>query len=927
MSCGLNQQPFEMQPPGGGASAITLSNVGGGADLVNALSGGNYPIKTLLAGTNTNLVVGTNTITINSTGLTAGTSANNTIRWDGTNWVEDSFLQNDGTKVGVGALSTFGLFNSEGAHPNFTGRFWNTDAVGGAGIFRSQGTNDTLRVQQDGTGQGINIGMSGATGTDESIYILSNKLGGDHLTVRQNNGSGYEDMFRIMFTGEILSTAYKSTSPHAASYYSLYVDSATGLVYSQAAATGSITGASNVGTGDGWYKNETTGVLNFKSVLVANGLTKSAGTDEITISMPATSSTGILANNGGNWQASTILRVGTGGAGTGYVGIGTTPTTASHLSMLAATGKIVQFLQSFVDADILQLSKGGGSGNAINVDNYGTGTAVDIYSNIRTALSIQLGSTNTSPMISASKIGSGNFTVYGDGDIFTTGEASLGAGRALILNGATTIGGSVVSLFADAGVGMPYNLVFPPNQGGASTVLQNDGFGNLDWATISAGGLTYWTESEYTYSGQTGTKLIPNSVNTNQSVILSPKGTGFISAQQPDGTTAGGNNRGQYAVDLQRSRSASYMVASGNYSAIGGGQNNTVSGSHSTISGGIGNSISVSYVFIGGGELNQGNANWVFIGSGKSNAIYDSGKAVICGGELNVINSPTGFGNTGHSFIGGGYSNEINSDYSTIAGGNNSYIGSGTTNAIVGGETNSINGTGGYSFVGGGKSNSINATALHYNVIGGGTTNSIVESERCMILGGSNNQILVDADYSAIIGHNCIAEAGGKHSIIMGHGTKGKRYGERVMSNGALQSLGDNSFAEVLLLARTTSATPQEMFLGGVSGERFAISFNSTTLVKYRWVRRKLSDNTTVATHDFYVLVDKGATAASINIVAQWEDTCVTPKTGNDGSFVGGVDDIVVTADTTNGTLKFTATGQATTILWFVKAEVMEIIE
>jgi hypothetical protein len=40
----------------------------------------------------------------------------------------------------------------------------------------------------------------------------------------------------------------------------------------------------------------------------------------------------------------------------------------------------------------------------------------------------------------------------------------------------------------------------------------------------------------------------------------------------------GGNQRGLHAVDLQSARSAATQVASGNYSVIGGGQDNTASG-------------------------------------------------------------------------------------------------------------------------------------------------------------------------------------------------------------------------------------------------------------------------------------------------------------------------------------------------------------
>lgn len=60
-----------------------------------------------------------------------------------------------------------------------------------------------------------------------------------------------------------------------------------------------------------------------------------------------------------------------------------------------------------------------------------------------------------------------------------------------------------------------------------------------------------------------------------------PKGSGAFLAQFPDGTAAGGNPRGQNAVDLQTLRSAAAQVAAGNYSAILGGRDNALSGLYS----------------------------------------------------------------------------------------------------------------------------------------------------------------------------------------------------------------------------------------------------------------------------------------------------------------------------------------------------------
>ncbi len=69
-----------------------------------------------------------------------------------------------------------------------------------------------------------------------------------------------------------------------------------------------------------------------------------------------------------------------------------------------------------------------------------------------------------------------------------------------------------------------------------------------------------------------------SATDTNGDVRLSPNGTGAIS-------NGSGGARGDYATDFQRSRSSSSQVASGNYSAIAGGSDNTASGSWSAAAG------------------------------------------------------------------------------------------------------------------------------------------------------------------------------------------------------------------------------------------------------------------------------------------------------------------------------------------------------
>jgi hypothetical protein len=75
---------------------------------------------------------------------------------------------------------------------------------------------------------------------------------------------------------------------------------------------------------------------------------------------------------------------------------------------------------------------------------------------------------------------------------------------------------------------------------------------------------------------------------TNIGLAITPKGTGYLSAQVPDGATAGGSARGARSVDFQTSRTAATQVASGASSIILAGINNTSSG-QSSVSGGSNN--------------------------------------------------------------------------------------------------------------------------------------------------------------------------------------------------------------------------------------------------------------------------------------------------------------------------------------------------
>ena len=149
----------------------------------------------------------------------------------------------------------------------------------------------------------------------------------------------------------------------------------------------------------------------------------------------------------------------------------------------------------------------------------------------------------------------------------------------------------------------------------------------------------------------------------NADLALVAKGTGATLAQVPDGTTAGGNKRGTYATDWQKSRNSVTQVASGNYSVILGGDKNTASS---------------TYSFVGGGQYNVASTNT---------------HATVCGGLANTASGVT-------AFLGGGDSNIATQQNATVAGGNNNSA-TAQEATVAGGAYNAANGVG--SFISGGR--------------------------------------------------------------------------------------------------------------------------------------------------------------------------------------------------------------------------------
>ena len=213
----------------------------------------------------------------------------------------------------------------------------------------------------------------------------------------------------------------------------------------------------------------------------------------------------------------------------------------------------------------------------------------------------------------------------------------------------------------------------------------------------------------------------------------------------PPGTSApawsiqrgGGNPRGLHAVDLQSARAQATQVASGDYSVIGGGRNNTASGSLATVGGGEGNTAG-ELCTVGGGFGNTAGHYAATVGGGRDNnaTIY----ATVGGGRANSASNfyatvGGGRSNTATyaATVGGGWNNTANAPFATVGGGYVNTVVSGDAATVGGGHTNTVSGF--YATVGGGFGNTAGNFAA---TVGGGRFNTASDTSATVGGGGGN---------------------------------------------------------------------------------------------------------------------------------------------------------------------------------------------
>ena len=216
-----------------------------------------------------------------------------------------------------------------------------------------------------------------------------------------------------------------------------------------------------------------------------------------------------------------------------------------------------------------------------------------------------------------------------------------------------------------SGTGAVDNAVLRADGTGGAT-LQSSAFTIADLATASPNNTV------------NNVSMAPTGGTTNVSVSIVPKGTGAFCLQVPDSATAGGNVRGAYSLDLQRTRNNANQVASGDYALLLGGYNNRVANGYNygTIINGSGNQVTQASAFIGSGNSNTASGVYSTIINGNTNTA-SAESSFIGGGIYNTASATQativgGFGNTASgltAFIGGGETNTASASYSHVAGG------------------------------------------------------------------------------------------------------------------------------------------------------------------------------------------------------------------------------------------------------------------
>ena len=480
------------------------------------------------------------------------------------------------------------------------------------------------------------------------------------------------------------------------------------------------------------------------------------------------------------------------------------------------------------------------------------------------------------------------------------------------------------------------------------------------------------------YLQPAGTGALQAQATTSTTAGGNARGTNAVDWQTSRTAASQVASAGQSVIagGINNTASGQYSVVSGGFSntnngflsnIVGGLSNNTSSGIYAVIGGGSNNSLGATgFQVIAGGYLNTSAGYYNFIGGGFTNSTtsgsavttqsgtmnattavtlsgsnanikvgqYISGTSIagdtyvaaISGTSLTLSKAASGSSTstlsffTPHGVVVGGGNNQATGSYSFIGGGGdagtaaNRNVASGDFSVVVGGIKNI--GSGLYSFVGGGYNNTANNNAAFMGgggFLAGSLLPNLSQGQSSGVVSGISNNATGNASF---IGAGYGNAMNGQYSASMGgsFGNARSISGNHVFAanvNPISQSSGITQSALLVLAVQTTDATATALRSDGnaASGTNQVILPNNSAYFFTGEVISGVTGGGNTKGFTIEGVIKRGANAASTALVGT---PTVTSTYADAGASTWA---IAVTADTTNGGLRVTFTGQAATTI------------
>ena len=643
------------------------------------------------------------------------------------------------------------------------GTAWDVSTASYASISFSVASQENTPNQVNLGADGLTMWVLGSNGDDISEYALGTAWNVSTATFVNNLYVGFQDtgpngLFidstaanRVYMAGQTNDTVFQyNTATNSISAVTDVFNTT-----SNAKVQGNLAVQSNAYV-DGTFAAQ--GSTTFSGPLTATSTITLQGTASSTTALGTAATTGTTTIGGtsqtgaitvGQSTAAQTLNLGTGAtasATTKTLNIGTAgvsgSTTAINIGSAVSGATSTTTLNGSVNIASTNITGGTINGTTIGATTPSTGAFTDLTASGTTTLGANGANTQT-------------FLANPGSGAFPWVQTSHASGEARIRVAATS-GAAVFSL---------------SSLGSGTIRFYTDAFTNEQFRVARVASAVNYVQAIGAVT--TGSPVVSaQGSDTNIPLVLQPKGTGALQAQQADSTTTGGNARGANAVDWQMARSAAATrVASGAYAAISGGINNSATGfasitgsgdsnqstgTYSSIGGGASNVSSGVYSSIVGGYTNSATGRYNFIGNGSfnsgtataavttqsatmngttavtlaaSNASIKVGQlitgtsinnfpdtyvAAISGTSLTLSQAASGSSTstlsffTPHGVVVGGGNNQATGSYSFIGGGGDA--GTAANRNVASGD---------WSFVGGGRKNTASGIG---SVVGGGGT-------------------------------------------------------------------------------------------------------------------------------------------------------------------------------------------------------------